>query len=277
MPKIKISSGFSGKIPTGSYQNSAPAFSAEVETEIDLKGDALRLEIDDIQKQLQKICYENFKIVADSAKIEKIKNDLKGFRFYKTEKGEYPSVTTVIDPEFKAWCSEDELAMSRAEGNINHARAYHFIKTGEWVDVKKLEGVAADLLMCKGRIVDGWDFPAFLKKYPMLGIKNGPSKPEAPIINHDARYAGKHDGECVYADVPTVFDFKRTPDRDKNFTQMAAYAKCLGMEHIKQMMIIPCNPDNAQGFSKPIVSDQIDKYFEVFMEKRKTFEEAYGV
>jgi hypothetical protein len=278
MAHVRVSAGFSGKIPTGSFQNSAPSFHAEIEFDTNDTGPDLLAEIDATQKQLHAMSYQNFKIVADAARIEKVKNDLRGFRFYKGLYGEYPSVTTVIDPDFKPWCSEEELKIATSEGNISHARAAHFIATGEWVEVKKLEGVASDLIVCKGRMLDGWDFPAFLKKYPLTNMKNGRT-----LINDEHRYAGTNDGECLYplggekvaAVVPTIFDFKRTPSKDKNFTQMAAYAKC--MEGIQQMMIIPADPDNNQGFSKPILSTAIDKYFEVFIDKRKAFGEVYGI
>lgn len=277
--KIKVSSGFSGKIPTGSFQNSNPSFYAELEYDLP-EGVNVLDEVDRLQKELHKVAYQNFKVVADSARVEKLKNDLKGFRFYKTEKGDYPSVTTILDPEFKPYCTEDELRMAIAEGNINHARAAHFIAKGEWVDPKTLDGVVPDLLVCKGKFMDSWDFPAFLKKYPLKDLKNGHI-----LVNHEYRYAGTNDGECLYPlggektgeIVPTIFDFKRTPDKDKNFAQMAGYAKCLGMDHIKQMMIIPTNPDNQQMYSKPIISTSIDKYFEVFADKRQTFLETYGI
>lgn len=256
----------------------SPSFYAEVEYETDQDGESLKNEIDKNQRSLHELCYQNFKIIAEQAKVEKIKNDLKGFRFYKTEHGEYPSVTTVIEPEYKPFIGEDELAIATSEGNICHARAAHFIKTGEWIDPKKLEGVASDLLLLKGRFLDVWNFPAMLEKYPMKDMKNG-----YHLINHEHRYGGTHDMTCLYplggekgAElVLTVGDFKRTPDDHKNYTQISAYAKCI--EGAKQMMIIPTNPDNAQGFSKPKVSTAIDKYFEVFLDKRATFREVYGI
>lgn len=277
---VKVSAGFSGKIPTGSFQNSAPSFFAEIEFDSDLRGEALERDIDATQKRLHAIAYQNFHVVAEAAKVEKIKTDLKGFRFYPTAFGEYPSVTTIIDPDYKPFVGEDELAIATAEGNICHARAAHFIKTGQWVDPKALEGVAADLLLLKGRFLDVWDFPAMLKKFPMTNLKNGRT-----IYNHKHRYAGTNDGECLYplggdkdAElVPTLFDFKRTVDKNKNFIQCAAYASCEGMEHIKQLMLIQTNTDTQQGYSKPIITQAVDRYFECFLEKRKQFQSTYGV
>lgn len=280
--KVKISASYSGKLPVASFSNVNPGFFAEVETDLDetLEYRDLSKYVEEVQKDLHGICLKNFQVVAEQAKVEKLKNDLKGFRFYATDSGQYPSVTTILDPDFKAWISDDELKVAIAEGNINHARAARFIATGEWVEPKMLEGVGADLLLCKGRVIDSWDFPAMVEKYKIGMLENGRT-----LYNHAHKYAGTNDAECLYplggekdGDlVPTIIDFKRTPDKDKNFSQMAAYAKCEGMEHIKQMMVIHTNSDTAQGFSKPILSTAIDKYFDVFLAKRKTFLETYGI
>lgn len=280
--KIKVSASYSGKLPVAAYSNVNPGFFAEVEFESEFSAGSVETNsaINLLQKDLHAICLKNFQIVAEAAKVEKIKADMKGFRFYPTESGSYPSVTTINDPDFKAWVGEDELRIATSEGNILHARAAHFITTGEWVDPKKLDGVGPDLLICKGRILDYWDFPKMLEKYPIREMKNGRT-----VYNHAERYAGTFDMEGLYPMggdkdaelVPTLFDFKRTADRDKNFCQIAAYAKCEGMEHIKQMGIIQINTDTAQGFSKPILSPSIDKYFEVFQFKRKAFLETYGI
>lgn len=262
----------------------APSFYVEVQYDTSAEGEALILEIDSLHKKLHAEAYGNFKIVADAAKVEKIKNDLKGFRFYKTPLGEYPSVTTIIEPEFKSYVTEQQLEMAIAEGNIQDARAKHFIQTGEWLDtwdsLKRLEGVASDLLLCSRTITEAWDFPAMLKKYPIKDLKVG-----RVLISDGHRYAGTNDAECLYPlggekdgePVPTIIDFKRTPDEKKNYIQTAAYAKCPGMEHIRQAMLISVNPDNQQRFSKPLVNVNIPMWFEVFLERRKTFEATYGV
>jgi hypothetical protein len=276
--KIKVSASFSGKISTGDFQNSAPFFSAEVEYETPAEGVALEKEIDLNQKRLHDICYGNFKVVADQAKVEKIRNDKKGFRFYKTDIGDLPSVTTVIDPEYRSWVADEDLKIAIAEGNIHHARVAHYIESGKWVDPKQLSGVSPDILALKGRVLGEWNFPAMTVKYPIIALRNG-----FPVYNHKHKYAGTFDAECMYPlggtgdPVPTLIDFKRTADKDKNFTQISAYSNCEGMEHIKQMMIVETNSENNQGFKKPLISTSIEKYFEVFLEKRRMFEEIYGI
>lgn len=277
--KIKVSASYSGKLPVAAFSNVNPGFYAEEEFEIAEPEKASEL-IDMAQKVLHGICLRNFQMVAEQAKVDKIKSDMKDFRFYKTEWGEFPSVTTILDPEFKAWVGEDELRIATSEGTIQHARAAHFIETGKWVDPKELEGIVQDLMICEGRFLDTWNFPAFLEKYPMKDMRNGKQ-----LVNKEYRYAGTNDGECLYPLggakdgelVPTIFDFKRTPSKEKNFCQMSAYSKCAGMEHIKQMMIIPTNSDTAQGFSKPILSTHIDEFFEIFQAKREKFLKDYGI
>ena len=105
----------------------------------------------------------------------------------------------------------------------------------------------------------------------MEKLENGDS-----VTNEKDRYAGTPDGYAVVAGVPTIFDIKRTPEKVKNFMQMSAYAKACGKK-IEQMMIIPLNDKTEQGFSKPIVSSDIDKYFELFLYKRKDFKKVYGI
>lgn len=277
--KVVVTSSYSGKVSSGEFENINPFFSAGIETDLP-DGTSLDDFINTTQKHLQSICYGNFKLVAEKARIEKIKKDMSGFRFRELNGEFLPSVTTIISPDFKAWVDDEQMKIAVSEGNINHARAAHFIKTGEWVDPVHLTGVANDILILKGRFIDSWNFPAFVDKYKPKDMKNG-----VEIYNTSHKYSGEYDAECLYplngekeAElVPTIIDFKRTPDKHKNFTQMSAYARCEGMENIKQMMIIPCNPDNEQGFSKPIVSQSIDKYFEVFLHKRNEFRKTYGI
>ncbi len=276
--KIKVSSSFGGKLPVGDYANMSPSFFAEVELEADAANflDVIEAE----QKKLHSVCFKNFKLVADVAKVEKIKNDFKSFRFYKTEFGEYPSVSTVNEPEFKSWVSDEDLRICTSEGNIKHARIYHYIKTGKWVDPKELEGVANDLVVCQGLFFDDFDFPALLEKHPILDMKNG-----APIYNHKDRLAGTPDFRGLYPYggekgarlAKTLFDAKRTPDKIKNFSQMGGYKTCEGLEDIEQFAILPIHPDNAQNFSKPIITTAVDKFVEIFLNKRRKFLEVYGI
>lgn len=278
MPKIKVSAGFSGAISVGSYENQRPSFFAEVEYDV-VDGEDVEEFIRADQKKLHDIAYKNFKMVAEKSKLEKIKADFKNFRFYKVgEDREFVSVTSILGVNFVAHVDEDAMKVAISKGNISDARAKHYIDTGTWEDPTNLDGVGYDLVVLKehGEVFDEWDFPTFLKKYPLLDLKVGKI-----FINEEHEYAGTSDAECMYPldgtgePVHTLIDFKRTPQKISHFPQTAAYSKC--DPKFKQMMLISANPDNKQNYSKPIITSQIDKYFEVFLHKRKEFRKFYGI
>jgi len=276
--KIRVEASFSGVLPTGSYANQRPGFLASMEYEAEFNSeDEISLAIETAQQELQAICYKNFESEADKARIIKIRDDRKDFRFYTMQDGtEVPSVTSILNYDTDFLVNEDELKQYASQSTINHVRVEEYIKTGIWKDPKDLEGITADMFILKSGSLqldpDSCDFPEFLKKFPLTDLKNG-----KVLLNEIDRYGGTNDGECMYEGKPTIFDIKRTADKTKNFQQLAAYAKCKGMEHIKQMMIIVLNDKTERGFSKPIISDQIAKYYELFQYKRREFKRVYSI
>ena len=275
--KLRIEASFSGVLPTGSYANMRPGFSASMEFEQEFATDAeVSLVIETAQQELQGICYTSFEREANKAKIMKIQEDRKDFRFYQLPSGEdVPSVTSILNYDTEFLMDSEELKQYASQGNIIHAQVADFIKTGTWHKPQEIEGTTPDLfILKKGNLslsLDGWDFQAFLKKYPMESLKNGDT-----VINEKERYGGLPDGYGVVGGFNTIFDIKRTPEKTKNFMQMAAYAKA-SKEKVEQMMIIPLNDKTDQGFSKPILSNDIDKYFELFLYKRREFKKVYSI
>lgn len=275
--KLKISASFQGVLPTGSYSNMRPGFSADEEFEFDDSNmDVLNDVIRTRQQELQGICFENFQMEANKAKIMKIQEDRKDFRFYQLASGEeVPSVTSILNYDVDFLMMDSELQQYASQGNIIHAQVADFIKTGVWHKPNEIEGTTADLfILKKGNLslsLDGWDFQAFLKKNPIENLRNG-----EVVINERERYGGLPDGYGQVAGVETIFDIKRTPEKVKNFTQMAAYAKASKIK-VEQMMIIPLNDKTDQGFSKPIISKDIDKYYELFLFKRREFTKVYSI
>lgn len=275
--KVKIEASFSGVLPTGSYANMRPGFSASAEFEVDFKDQAeLLMNVETFQQDLQGVCYASFEKEANRAKIMKIQEDRKDFRFYQLASGEdVPSVTSILNYDTEFLIDSEELKQYASQGNIIHAQVADFIKTGTWHKPQDIEGTTPDLfILKKGNLslsLDGWDFQAFLKKYPIENLKNGET-----VLNEKERYGGLPDGYGMVGGVYTIFDIKRTPEKTKNFMQMAAYAKA-SKEKVDQMMIIPLNDKTEQGFSKPIVSNDIDKYFELFLYKRREFKKVYSI
>ena len=274
MREITVEAKFEGVLPTGSYANMRPGFMARETFQVD---DSIAKEVrDDMiscrHQELQAICFENFQMEANKAKVMKIKEDLKGFRFYQVDGEDYPGVTSILG--YDSTVSEEDLKQYSAQGTINHARVADYIKTGVWKAPKEIEGIGAELFILKqGGLQldsDACDFPAFLKKYPIEKLENG-----QVLVNRTHKYAGTNDGLGVYNGLRTLFDVKRTPDKVKNFMQMSAYANCL--EGIEQLMIIPLNDSTEQKFSKPIVTAEVSKYFDMFLWKRKEFRKVYGI
>ena len=275
--KVKIESSFSGVLPTGNFANMRPGFLASMEYEADFSSESeLMNNIEIAQQELQGICYKNFEMEANRAKVMKIQEDRKDFRFYKLENGEeVPSVTSILNYDTEFLVDAEELKQYASQGNIIHAQVADFIETGIWHLPGEIEGTTADLfILKKGNLslsLDGWDFQAFLKKYPLTNLKNG-----EVVINERERYGGLPDGYGQDGSLRTIFDIKRTPEKTKNFMQMAAYAKA-SKEKVEQMMIIPLNDKTEQGFSKPIISKDIDKYYELFTFKRREFKKVYSI
>lgn len=281
--KITIYANFAGVLPTGEFQNARPSFGATEEFEMeytDLK--EIDLVIEERQRHLHQICFDNFQGEVERAKIQKIKADLKNFRFHKTTSGEeYPSVTTINGYDEPFNVSDVDLRQYAAQGNLIDAEIRHHVETGKWVLSSDLPNCAADRHILKtgslGLALDGWSWLGFLEKYALKGLKAH----KKVLFNPRFRYAGTPDIECVYEGLPTLLSLKRSKDETKNFRQESAYAKCKGMEHIKQLMVVAFKPEAdggpKQGFTKPIITDQVDKYFELFIAKRNEFQKIYGV
>lgn len=276
--KLKISSAFSGVVATGSYENARPAFSAEQEFEVDCQTEEeINYVIEEVQSQLHVICYEKFKAVEQQMIAERIQKERKDIRFYEKDGVKYPSVTSIINFDSDFFCSETELQQYASQSNITHARVAEFIKSGKWVEPKELSECWTDIVICtKGDLqldIDAGDFPAFLKKYPMKEMKNF----DDPVFNEEFLFAGTPDFQALVDEIPTLADVKRTIDKIKLFMQTAAYSKCKGLENIKQLMGIELNNKTQQGFSKPVIEIRIDNYFSMFLQKRKSFKERYGI
>lgn len=277
--KIKIEAGYTGVLPVANYSNVRPSFAASMEYEADFSSDAeFSLAIEAGHQELQGLCYQAFEREADKARILKVQQDLKNFRFYETSSGEkWPSLTSFLFYDKDFFIEDDELKQYASQGNLIDAEFKNFVKTGVYKSSSELIECTADRFILKtGSLqlsLDGWDIPGFLKKYPIEKLKVH----EKPLENPELKYGCLPDLEGVYNGIPTVIEIKRTKSETDNFKQLAGQAKCKGMEHIKQMMIIPINDKTKQGYSAPSVSTDIEKYYELCKFKRVEFRKIYGV
>lgn len=249
----------------------------ELDTDEGIVSDKIRA----TQQELQSICYGNFEAEALKAKRIKVQEDLKDIHWYDGPNGEkWPGVTSVINYDTTFYHDAEDMKEYAAQGTIIDAQVKHFIKTGEWKPPHEVPGINAEIFIIKngklGLALEGWDFPAFLEKYPLEGMEVGTA-----VVNSEHQYGGTPDiTTCLYKGDPTIADVKRTPDKAKNFMQMAAYEmarRSMGMKPNEQMMVIPLNDKTEQGFSKPVGSREIEKYFELFLYKRREFKKVYGI
>lgn len=289
---IKITASFTGTIPTGSYENSKPFYGLEEVLEFDSNEVA---PIDDNllkqrQQELHSICYQEFQAQADRCKVERIANEYKGIRFYDVNGKKYPSVTSILNFDADFHVTEDELYQYGARGTILHKQIEIFLKTGEWKEPKDISEVSAEYkAVIQGNLglqLDDVDFRNFYKDYPFKLVCS-----EEQVSNDENRYAGRFDIKCVIEsankgkwakidgvkfDEEIILDIKSstTLDKEKGLTQNSAYAKCLG---VGQIGLIHLNKGNECGYSKPVITSNIERYFSLFLRKREQFKQRYGV
>lgn len=275
--KIKISAGFSGVIATGSFQNARPSYGAEVEFEADNPtDDKVLCVVNEWQKELQAICYRNFKQDEQTQTIERIQRERQDFRMY----GDFPSVTSILNWDVDFWVTAIELQQYASQGSLVHAQVTEYIETGEWKPVEAIDGTWSDLVIIKkGKLqlpISGWSFPDFLKKYPVEKMECG-----EPIVSNKYKFGGTSDIRvCFYEGKKTLADVKRTANKLKDFKQIAAYIIAEeenGESPYEQMMIIVLNDKTKQGFSKPIISTEINQYKKMFLRDRENFKKRYGI
>jgi hypothetical protein len=122
--KINVSTGFSGVIATGSYQNARPSYNASMEYEIDdMLPEQVSEHIKKAQVQLQAVCYGNFKKDEEQQIIDRIARERADIRFYDG----YPSVTSIINWDADMYIPPHELQQYASQSNLVHAQVEHDI------------------------------------------------------------------------------------------------------------------------------------------------------
>jgi len=174
--KITISSSYSGVLPTAEYANARPGFSAQEEFEVEYQ-DKKELDfiIEERQRELMALCLLNYTQEADRARIQKIKNDLKNFRFYPVDGQEFPSVTS-IQNYAKVWdISDDDLRQYAAQGCIIDAEVRNFVKTGKFKPSSELFECTADRFILKtGSLqlsLEPCKIEDYLAKFPIKNLR----------------------------------------------------------------------------------------------------------
>lgn len=284
--KIRVEASFSGVLPTGSWANMRPGFLASMEYEADFANqEEVNMAVECAQQELQGICFSNFEAEAQKAKVMKVQEDLKSFRFHDIDGEKFPSVSTVSSYDKTFYCKEEDLPLYCAQGNVIDAEIRNFVRTGKWIDGKDLMECTADMFILKNRVtetgkhlsMEPCKFREFLAKFPISDLKSI----EKVISSKKHRIAGTPDLIGTYNGLKTLVSIKRTKSEVDNFIQEAGYSLCDGLEDIQQFMVVEMKLEedggNKCGFSKPGVTAEVARFQELFLRKRQEVLKIYGV
>jgi hypothetical protein len=285
MRKVELCGSMEALVSTGPFENQR-VFQSFKEV---LEGDFTDQELIEKQKELfKRFCADPIEFQERELAIKAIQKEFKHLRILKCPhcQKSHPSITTVRDFDSKGfYCTDRELEIACALGCIQDIKCRHYVETGKWLEAKEIDACKPHLVTLKGTGAEpnAFNFQAFLKEYPIKDMKNGERlwdceneltfEPDLFGIPIGWNLGTKKEPN-ILKEVPTVFDYKRNVDKLSAFTQMSAIAKKIG---ITQMVAIPVNGETAQGFSKPVVSTDVDGYFEVAMDKRRKFRRRYGI
>lgn len=274
---VDITISVTGKIPRRNFENFSPFFSIK---------EIYKEPITDEQRiRRQEILYKQgekyFNTIRDAIKIEELQETFKNLRFTlnpATGK-KYPHVTDILYWDAEFYISPEELTQYGARGSAVHAMIDHWILTKEWT--LKVINKRDSILLAAGSLalsntLDNINFLGFMEKH---GKDCEFGDGEFRAFNEEHFYCGQPDRLGKYQGVPAVFDWKCREAKDDDFKQMAAYLKLDDprLKDITRMVIVPLNPANKSGFGKPVVSDEPEKYFNLFLRDRADFKDKFGL
>lgn len=275
---VDITVSASGKIPRRSFENFSPFFSIKEIYKEDSISDIQRLAR---QKELSGQVERLFNEVRDTIKIEELQENYKNLRFTLNplDGKKYPHVSDILYWDAEFYINPDELTQYGSRGSAIHAMIENWLVTKIW-DLKAAN--KRDLILLKTgslRLIDTIDqinFIGFMEKHGK-DIEFGEG--EFRGFNSKDFYCGQPDRVGKYQGEPAIFDYKCRAAKDDDFKQMAAYLNMddARVKGIKRMVIIPLNPDNKSGYGNPVISDEPDKYFNLFLRDRHDFKDKFGI
>lgn len=104
---------------------------------------------------------------------------------------------------------------------------------------------------------------------------------EKDVSNYDLGFYGRYDFGGKYQGKNCIGDIKsHSPSKDKiekAFKQMAAYSLCEGNEDVECLVYIALNPKKKCGYDAPVVTEDLKKYQEMFLEDLAKFKKDIEV
>lgn len=274
---IEITVSVTGKIPRRAFENFSPTYVIK-ETHPGSLSDGARLAR---QKALYAEIHRLFNAERDNIRLEELQEQFKNLRFtLNHEDGrKYPHVTDILYWDAEFYMSPDHLSQYGARGSAIHSMIDYWITHKKWEekainkrDLIILKNGSLKLYETLGQI----NFLGFMAKFGKdIEFADG----EFRSFNKEHFYCGQLDRIGKYRGVPTIFDFKCRAGTDDDFKQMAMYLKLddLRLKGIKNMVTIPLNPNNKVGYGRPIVSDEIEKNFNLALRDRHDFKDKFGI
>lgn len=280
-------------VSSGPYENLKPHFDFRVTYKdvLTFPQEQFETDLSEVEKA-QKTAYERLfkqvEYVEKQAHQKAIEKFHKSIRWYTDEKtGEkWPSVTTVIDfaNPIDWFVSKEKLRGLAARGQVVDIVLQEFIKEflkdgkGVWKSPEQIPECHRHLTIMRdmGIALEG-NLPAFVDKFNVKFVSGHEN-----VINRKDKYGGQPDCCCTFGDDPAIVlpDLKSfNPDEKgdiRTLKQTAAYAMAMEKKPDK-IGIIPIHGGNKQGYSKPTIESDIEKYYKMFMADRKVFYDTFGI
>ena len=211
--------------------------------------------------------------------IQKLRKDI---RWTEIDGELYPHVTSILNTinPVDFHMDQDKLNAYAARGNVLDFILQKYVETGEWIDVKDFPETWKHLKQMKVHKLEmSGDLPAWVEKYKPV-FKEGHKK----VTNKKYKYIGEPDiAYGLLNDIPTLFDLKNRSsiskmEKVKIFKQMAAYSKADNIDNkIEQLCMIIINDTTKRGYSEPVTTTEIDKYFDLFLADLYEFKEMFKI
>lgn len=279
-----------GKIPRRLFENYSPYFALTEIYKEQITDQARSLRQETLYKQVEKI----FNRIREEIKIEELQETFKNLRFTLNQDDgkRYPHVTDILYWDADFYISPEELTQYGARGSAIHAMIDNWLHyNGRPVPLTPRAPELAwsknaiskrDAIILKTGTKRLWDtlddinFLGFIEKH---GKDCEFGEGEFRAFNKEHFYCGQLDRIGKYKGVPAMFDWKCRQAKDDDFKQMAAYINLDDprLKGLQRMVVIPLNPDNKSGFGNPVVSDEPEKYFNLFLKDRHEYRDKFGI
>jgi hypothetical protein len=262
MKRAEITYSKNATVNVGQYENISPMFCQKV---------IIEAEDIDSEKEFLEIKTTIDKLINDEiAKIrgEKLLKEMAHIRFSEIDGKKVPHVSSIISPD-KLGIPNIELFALR--GTLKHKELELYIKSAGKERFTISESDKQKLITIGG--IEGFDIEWIKNDERIVFDKD---KVEQEVYNEEHLYCGRYDYAGNFVKENALFDLKSgSMDKvcqEKAFIQLSAYARCL--KDIKCLVILPCNPKSKK---EPIVTNDIPRYFDLFLQKRQEFKQRFGI